>query len=152
MVCMSGYQGSSVMAVPLSATGDISGSDAIVWKGERGTPYVPSPVLYDGLLFFNQSNQAIWTCLDSRTGETVLERTRLPEISNIYASPVAAAGRVYVTGRSGTTIVLKRARTVQLLATNRLAERVNSSPALAGTELFIRGAKSVYCIAEGAKR
>ena len=65
---------------------------------------------------------------------------------------MAAAGRVYVTGRSGTTIVLKRARTVQLLATNRLAERVSSSPALAGKELFIRGNKSVYCIAEGGKR
>ena len=152
VVCMSGYQGYSVMAVPLSATGDISGSDAILWKGNQGTPYVPSPVLYDGLLFFNQSNQAIWTCLDSRTGETVLERTRLPNVSNIYASPVAAAGRMYVTGRSGTTLVLKRSRTLEVIATNRLAERVSSSPALAGNQLFIRGNKSVYCIAEGGKR
>ena len=152
VVCMSGYQGYSVMALPLSAKGDISGSDAILWKGERGTPYVPSPVLYDGLLFFNQSNQAIWTCLDSRTGETVLERTRLPDISNIYASPVAAAGRMYITGRSGTTLVLKRSRTLRVIATNRLAEPVNSSPALAGNQLFIRGNKSVYCIAEGGNR
>ena len=46
----------------------------------------------------------------------------------------------------------KKAETVQVLATNRLAEQVSSSPALAGKELFIRGNKSVYCIAEGGKR
>jgi len=152
VVCMSGYKGYAVMALPLSAKGDISGSAAIVWKGNQGTPYVSSPVLYDGLLFFNQSNQAIWSCLDSRTGDTVLERTRLPSISNIYSSPVAAAGRMYVMGRSGTTLVLKRSRTLQLIATNKLDEPVSSSPALAGRELFIRGNKSVYCIAEDPKR
>ena len=58
--CMSGYQGYSIMALPLSAVGDISGSDQILWTGNRGTPYVPSPVLYDGLLFFNQSNVPPW--------------------------------------------------------------------------------------------
>jgi outer membrane protein assembly factor BamB len=152
VVCMSGYKGYAVMALPLSAKGDISGSAAILWKGNQGTPYVSSPVLYDGLLFFNQSNQAIWSCLDSRTGDTVLERTRLPSISNIYSSPVAAAGRMYVMGRSGTTLVLKRSRTLQLIATNKLDEPVSSSPALAGRELFIRGNKSVYCIAEDSKR
>jgi outer membrane protein assembly factor BamB len=147
--CMSGYQGSAVLALPLASKGDVSDLDKVVWSKRRGTPYVPSPVLYDGMLYFSQSNQAILTCLDSESGETILERTRLPGLSNIYASPVAADGRVYITGRSGRTLVLQRSTELKVLATNKLDERIDSSPALAGNQLFLRGEKSVYCIAEG---
>ena len=148
--CMSGYKGCAVMALPLSARGDISGTDQVIWVKRQGTPYVPSPVLYDGLLFFNQSNQAIWSCLDSKTGKAVMRRTRLPGLSNIYSSPVGAAGRIYVTGRNGTTLVLKRSRQLNVLATNRLDERIDASPALAGTKLFLRGSRSLYCIEDNS--
>ncbi len=146
--CMSGYEGYSVLALPLSATGDISKSDRIVWSKDRGTPYVPSPVLYDGMLYFNQSNQAILTCLDCKTGDTILDRTRLNGLSNIYASPVGADGRIYFTGRDGTTLVLARSKELKVLATNKLDERIDASPALAGSQLFLRGSKFLYCIAE----
>lgn len=146
--CMSGYKGYSVMALPLAATGDISDTERILWKKDRGTPYVASPLLYDGLLFFNQSNQGIWTCLDAETGKTVMDRTRLPGISNLYSSPVGAAGRMYVTGRDGTTLVLKRSDKLEVLATNKLGETMNASPALAGNQLFLRGRRHVYCIAQ----
>ncbi len=144
--CMSGYEGYSLLALPLDAQGDISKSDAIIWSRDKGTPYVPSPVLYDGLLYFTQSNQGILTAVDSRDGETVIERTRLPDISNMYSSPVGADGRVYFTGRNGTTLVVKRSGKLDVLATNRLDDEFNSSPALAGTQLYLRGRKSLYCI------
>ncbi len=146
--CMSGYQGYSRLAIPLSAKGDISGSNTIIWSRRRGTPYVPSPVLYDGMLFFNQSNQAIWSCVDSKTGETILERTRLQDVSRIYASPVAAAGRIYITGRGGTTLVLRRSKKLEAVATNKLDDLIDASPALAGKQLFLRGSKFLYCIEE----
>ncbi|MEO1971336.1 MAG: PQQ-binding-like beta-propeller repeat protein, partial [Pirellulaceae bacterium] len=146
--CMSGYRGYSVLALPLSAIGDISNSDKILWSRGRGTPYVPSPVLYDGMLYFNQSNQAILTCLDTKTGEPIIATTRLPELANIYASPVAANDRVYITGRNGTTLVLKRSNELEVLATNKIDDRINSSPALAGNQLFLRGNRFLYCIAE----
>ncbi len=146
--CMSGYQGYSVLALPLSASGDISGSDAIVWAKQRGTPYVPSPLLVDGMLYFSQSNQAILSCLDSRTGDTIVERTRLEGISNTYASPVGANGRVYITGRNGTTLVLERSEELKVLATNRLEDRIDASAAVAGGQLFLRGSRFLYCIAE----
>ncbi|MCH7729553.1 MAG: PQQ-like beta-propeller repeat protein, partial [Planctomycetes bacterium] len=146
--CMSGYQGHSVLALPLSAKGDISNSNKIVWTRRRDTPYVPSPLLYDGMLYFNRSNQAILSCLDAKTGDTILERTRLPGISNVYSSPVGANGRVYVTGRDGTTLVLKRAKELKVLATNKLDDRIDSSASLAGNQLFLRGRKFLYCIAE----
>ena len=146
--CMSGYQGHALYALPLSATGDISNSDDVVWTNRRGTPYIPSPLLYDGMLYFNQSNQAILSCLDSRTGDTIMDRTRLSGISNIYASPVGADGHIYITGRNGTTLVLRRSRELNVLAANKLDDPIDASPALAGDQLFLRGNRFLYCIAE----
>jgi hypothetical protein len=66
----------------------------------------------------------------------------------MYSSPVGAAGRMYLTGRDGTTLVLKRSDKLEVVATNRLNETMNASPALAGNQLFLRGRKHVYCIAQ----
>lgn len=144
--CMTGYQGYALLALPLNAKGDITGTSAIAWSADGGTPYVPSPLLYDGLLFFNQSNQNIWSCRDAKTGEMVTERERLPGIPNLYASPVGADGRVYVVGRNGTTLVLERSKTFKVLATNQLDDTFHASPSLAGNQMFLRGRKSLYCI------
>ena len=144
--CMSGYQGYSLLALPLNARGDISNSDKVVWSRNNGTPYVPSPALYDGMLYFTQSNQAILTAVDSRTGQTLLKRSRIPGLANIYSSPVGADGRVYFTDRKGTTVVLKRSNKLEVLATNKLDDEFNASPAIAGRHLFLRGRKSLYCL------
>jgi outer membrane protein assembly factor BamB len=146
--CMSGYQGYALLALPLAAKGDISNSDQIRWKDSRGTPYVPSPLLYDERLYFSQSNQAILSCLDAKTGAPIIDRTRLPGISNIYASPVAADNRVYIVGRDGTTLVLERSDELKILATNKIDDSIDASPALAGDQLFLRGSKYLYCIAQ----
>ncbi len=144
--CMSGYQGYSLLALPLSATGDISNSHKIVWTKRRATPYIPSPLLYDGMLYFNQSNQSILSCLDSKTGGTIMNRTRLNGFSNIYASPVGAGGRIYITGRGGATLVLERSKELKVLARNKLDGQFDASPALVGNQLFLRGSKFLYCI------
>lgn len=146
VICMSGYQGYAAMAIPLSQTGDISRSEAILWSIERGTPYIPSPLLYDDLLFFPQSNQSILTSLNSKTGKVAFGPQRVGELSNIYASPIGAAGRVYLTGRNGTVMVIERASKFKVIATNHLNERFDASPALAGNQLFLRGTKFLYCI------
>jgi outer membrane protein assembly factor BamB len=134
------------MAIPLTETGDLTDSGKIVWQHDRGTPYIPSPLLYDGLLFFNQSNQSILTCVNSTTGKIVFGPLRIGQLSNIYASPVGASDRVYITGRNGTTLVLSRGEDFEQLAENKLSDRFDASPALAGKQLFLRGAKHLYCI------
>jgi outer membrane protein assembly factor BamB len=146
---MSGYPGSALVAVPLDATGDISGSEKIAWSRNQDTPYCPSALLYDDKLYFNKSNNAILTCLDARTGKPVIEKQRLPDLSNIYASPVGAAGRIYFTGRDGTTLVLAHGPEVKVLATNKLDESIDASPALVGDEMFLRGKEHLYCISGG---
>jgi len=144
--CMSGYRGSALYALPLDQSGDLTGSDKIAWTGERGTPYVPSPLLYEHRLYFTQSNDGILSCLDAGTGNVLIERSRLPDVSRVYASPVDAAGRVYVTSRDGVTLVLRHGDTLDVLATNRLDDDIDASPAIAGKQLFLRGRKSLYCL------
>lgn len=148
VICMSGYQGYAAIAIPLTETGDISGTEKRRWFTDRGTPYIPSPLLYDGLLYYNQSNQAIVTCLESETGRVMFGPERLSKVSNIYASPVGAAQRIYITGRGGKTLVIKRSDQFETIATNQLSERFDASHAIAGKQLFLRGAKYLYCIEE----
>ena len=142
--CMTGFQGFSSLAVPISGKGDQS--ENILWRRELGTPYVPSPILYDGLLYFTQSNQAILSCVDAKTGKVLMERTRLPALSNVYASLVGAGNHLYVVGRYGKTAVIKRTGKFDLVATNTLDDRFDASPAIVGNQLFLRGHKFLYCI------
>ncbi|NCF85561.1 MAG: sulfatase-like hydrolase/transferase [Verrucomicrobiaceae bacterium] len=148
--CMSGYKGYSLLAIPITGKGDVT--DSILWKVERGTPYVPSPILYDGLLYITQANQNIMTSVDVKDGSRVIERERLPGLGGIYSSPVGAAGRIYMTDRKGTVLVLERGSEVKVLATNQLDDNFHASPALAGRQLFLRGMRFLYCLEEGALR
>jgi outer membrane protein assembly factor BamB len=143
---MSGFQGSAAVAIPLDATDDMT--EKALWKLDRGTPYVPSPLLAGGRLYFTQGNVNILTCVDANSGEVLIDRQRLQGVNNFYASPVAAAGRIYFTDRNGTTLVIKQSDTLEVLATNELGEPVDASPALAGDQMFLRGEKHVWCIGE----
>lgn len=147
--CMTGYSGFSLLALPLDASGDLSDSERIKWKKDDDTPYVPSPLLYDDLLYYTRSNKAILTCVNADTGEEVIKRSRLRGLQSLYASPVGADNHIYITARNGTTIVLERSTDeLKILATNKLDDQINASAALAGKQLFLRGKKSLYCIAE----
>ena len=148
VICMSGYEGYAAVALPLDRTGDLNETDAVIWQRHSGTPYIPSPLLYDGRLFYTQSNQSILTCLDAATGRPVFGPTRIGRVGNLYASPIGAAGRVYMVGRSGTTLVIKRSDSLERLATNTLDDRFDASPATVDDQLFLRGAKNLYCIQE----
>ncbi|REK07881.1 MAG: hypothetical protein DWQ37_20980 [Planctomycetota bacterium] len=143
---MSGYPQSALVAVPLDARGDITGTDEVAWSRSSDTPYCPSPVLVDGNLWFNKSNSAILTVLDAKTGDPVIEKQRLPDIRNVYASPVAAAGKIFFTDRDGTTLVLANASEVKPLATNDLGDSVDASPALVGEEVILRSKTHLYCV------
>jgi outer membrane protein assembly factor BamB len=146
VIVMSGYRGSVAVALPLDSSGDTTAKS--LWKLDRGTPYVPSPVLVGRRLYFTQANTNVLTCVDATTGKVLIDRDRLPNVGNFYASPVAAEGRIYFTDREGTTVVIKQGDKLVVLATNKLGEAVDASPALAGKQLFLRGEKHVWCIAE----
>jgi outer membrane protein assembly factor BamB len=92
----SGFQDFVLHAVDFpAARGDITDSNAIVWSHDRDTPYVPSPLLYDDTLYLLKSHSGILSAIEAKTGKThYIER--LDGILNVFASPVAAAGRIYI--------------------------------------------------------
>ncbi len=147
VICMTGYRRSAAYAIPLDATGDITGTDRIRWHHSRNTPYVPSPLLYGQRLYFTKVNQAMLSCLNVRTGEPLMESVRLPNLRELYASPLGAADRIYFVGRDGTTVVIKNQPKLEVLAVNRLDDPMDASPAAVGRELFLRSKKRLYCIA-----
>jgi len=144
---LSGFRGSALLAIRTDASGDVTGTDAVVWRLGKNTPYVPSPLLVDDKLCFFAGNTAVFSCLDAKDGKPLIDAQRLEGLSGVYASPVAAAGRVYLTGRNGVVMVVRLGSPLEILATNRLEERIDASPALAGKELFLRGRSSLYCLA-----
>jgi outer membrane protein assembly factor BamB len=146
---MSGFRGNNLKAVRLAdAKGDITGTPALAWSMDRDTPYVPSPLLYEGVLYFLKGNTGVLSALDAKTGKPHYQLQRLEATPNVFASPVAAAGRVYVLGQQGTTTVFKHGPSFAVLATNTLDDRFDASPALVDGEIYLRGYKYLYCIAE----
>jgi outer membrane protein assembly factor BamB len=144
----SGFKGSALFAIRLDGSGDVAGTESVLWSHNKSTPYVPSPLLYQDRLYFVSGNTGMLSCFDARTGEAHYEAERLPDIFGIYASPVAADGRVYVMGRDGTAVVLKAGPELEVMSTNKLDDKVDASLALVDRELFVRGHKHLYCIAE----
>lgn len=143
---MSGYRGAAAVAVSLDARGEVTPADGLLWKYGKGTPYVPSPLLLNGRLYFTQANQNLLTVLDARTGKPLLEQERLTGARSFYSSPVSAAGRIYLAAQDGTTLVFKEGDRPELIATNRLNDSIDATPALAGTQVFLRAHSRLYCI------
>jgi outer membrane protein assembly factor BamB len=143
----SGYRGNMLQAVDLDkAKGDLEGTDAVLWQYDRDTPYVASVLLYGEQLYFIKHLRNIFSSLDAATGEHHFT-ARLPGISNVYASPIAAAGRVYVFDRGGAAVVLKHGTELEVLAENELDDGIDATPALVGSEMYIRGRHYLYAIA-----
>ncbi len=149
VIVMSGHRGFSLMAIDLSkAQGNISDSDAIVWKLDRDTPYTPSPVLYEGKLYFLKSNNGIFSCFDAKTGKEYYSKQRLEGMGGVYSSPVATQDRIYIVGLNGTTYVVRHGPEFEILTKNTLNDKFNASPVVVGKQIFLRGNKNLYCIEE----
>lgn len=87
------------------------------------------------------------------TGQPRGEALRLDAIRDfIFASPVGAGGRIYVTARDGTTVVLAHDAGNAVLAVNRLEDRFSATAAVAGRDLVLRGERSLYCLSEPPTR
>ncbi len=151
VICMAGYRGNVALSIGLDAQGVVTDSKVgsehpIKWKIAQNTPYVSSPLLIDGRLYFTKSLNAILNCVDAKTGKPIYELTRMPGMKSIYGSPVAIGDRIYFTSREGTTLVISNSDKFEVLAANQLNEAIDASPAIAGDQIFLRGKKHLYCI------
>ena len=92
-------------------------------------------------------NKEVISCYNAKSGEAYFLKQRLDEIKGIYASPTAAANRVYFVGRNGVTYVIKPSEKFEILAVNTLDDRFDCSPAFVDDEMFLKGKENLYCIA-----
>ena len=143
------YEKQTLLAIRLTgAKGELTGTQQIAWQKNRSTPYVPSPLLYDGWLYYLRHYQGVLSRVNAKTGDEPSGPFRLGSVFNIYSSPVAAAGRIYVTDRNGKTLVMSNDAEPKALTLNKLDDRFSASAALVGDAIFLRGEKFLYCIGE----
>lgn len=148
--CISGFRGNKLQVIKLTSdtTGDITGTDAIVWEVDRDTPYVPSPLLYEDKIYFLSNNKGILSCYQAQDGKPNYVAQKLDGVGGFYASPVGAGDKVYLASKNGVTLVIKHSDTYEVLATNKLEDQFDASPAVVGDELFLKGKEYFYCIAQ----
>ncbi len=144
----SGFRGAYLGAFRPDGRGDIAGSSHVAWSIGRDTPDVASLLLSGGRLYFYKEKVGILSCVDAATGRPHYQAHRVPGLDRIYASPIAAGGHVFLTDRSGTTVVIDDADAFKIVATNSVGETVDATPAPVDNQLFIRGASHLFCIAE----
>ncbi len=142
----SARQGFFVSAMKLDGQGDLNTGDGVVWSSQQVAPDVPSLLLSGDRLYFMRGSTGVLNCWDAATGQPKYSPQRLPGISAVYASPVAADGKVIIVGRDGTSVVVEDSDTFRVLSTNQLDDRIDATPALAGNDIILRGKTFLYCI------
>jgi len=143
-----GSQAKRAMAIRVGGSGDVTDTSRVLWRYEKGTAYVPSPILYGDYLYL-MTDKGLVTCLQARTGEVLYEGGRVPVPASFKASPVAFDGKVLITSEDGDTFVLKAGPVHEILRVNTVGEPVYASPAISQGQIFIRGEKHLYCIGAG---
>jgi len=146
---MSGFRGNASRVIDLTkARGNTDGSDAVIWEYNKNCSYTPSVLLANDKLYFLRSNNGNLTCLDAEDGKENYVLEKLEGTGTIFASPVGAKDRLYVTSQSGISYVIKQGPTFEILSKNVLDDGNFASPAIVGDDLFIRGFQFLYCLSE----
>jgi outer membrane protein assembly factor BamB len=145
VVLSAGYPAKVAMALKPGGAGDITGTPRVMWKYEKGTAYVPSPIFYGDYVYL-MTDKGLLTCLDGRTGEVKYEGARPPVVASFMASPVAFDGKILLFSEDGDTHVIKAGPAHEVLRTNPLGEPIQATPAVSQGSLFIRGAQHLFRI------
>lgn len=134
-----------VVAVDISkAKGNVTGGEAEVWRMDKGTPDVPSPLVHDGVVYLSRENGMLMA-RDLKSGEELyVERVHSRPHRG---SPVYADGKVFLMGIDGTVSVVKAGRSYELLAQNKIDEHLAASLAIADGTIYLRTFKALYAIA-----
>ena len=135
----------TLKAIKLGRPGDLTGTDAVVWIATKGIPHITTPLLYGNELYAITDSGMI-TCFDACTGKVHFDRQRLPGISSVVASPVAAEGKIFALGENGKMVILRAGPKFEVLASNQIPEKFHASPALVDQMIFLRGENHLFCI------
>jgi outer membrane protein assembly factor BamB len=143
-----------IYAIRPGATGDISlkegttSNNFIAWSKQRGGPYMPTPVVYNDMLY-TCSNQGVLTAYNADTGERLYQERLGGKGGAFTASPVASDGKIYLSSEDGDVFVVKAGPKYELLATNHVGEVMMASPAISDGLLIVRGLNHVFAFGPG---
>lgn len=142
------YDHPQLWALHPGGRGDVTDTH-VAWKVRNHVSSMPSLLLVDGLLYMVTNNGTV-SCIDAKTGEVAWKESRIG--GNYYASPIHAAGRIYLFNRRAETTVIEAGRRFKVLAKNALGKAIlQATPAVAGNALFLRTETHLYRIADAAK-
>jgi hypothetical protein len=119
-------------------------SDAVRWRLQKNIPYIPAPLLYQGVYYMVKTGGII-TSLDPASGRILKEGRSPGALGEYYASPVAADGKVFLANNEGKITVLKAGAEWEVLAVNEIDDEVNATPALSTGRIYVRTHSSLYC-------
>jgi len=143
--CSSGRAGPT-LAIRPGGKGDVTRTH-VAWTSPRGSPFVPSPILYGEHLYMINDMASIVTCLEAMTGKVLFQgRLGVAQREGFSSSPVAVDGKVFFTNDEGETFVLKAGPTFEMLHVNKLEETTLATPALVDGRWYFRTDRNLIAI------
>src|SRR5206468_7554350 len=138
----------AILALRPAGRGELNES-AVVWKYQRGVPYVATPLLDKGILWMAKDG-GIVTRLDAASGR-LLQEERVPGIGNYFASPVAGDGKVYFASEQGVVSIVANTAEWQVISSHTFHEKIYATPVIDRDRIYLRSDKALYCF-QGRKR
>jgi outer membrane protein assembly factor BamB len=140
-----GSQSKVAFAVRPGGSGEVRDTPAMLWKYNKGTAYVPSPIAIGDYVYF-MTDAGLLTCIDAVTGERKYEGGRVPVPATFFASPISYNGMIVLTSEDGDSFVVKAGPVHEVLRTNTVGEPVYASPAIANGTIYIRGDRHLFAV------
>lgn len=132
-----------VNAFRLGGQGDMTEKSRL-WKYERSLPNVPSPLLYQGILYLCKES-GILTALDAKTGKVLKQARITGALGDYFASPIAADGRIYTISHEGKMAVIKAGAEWEIEKLIEFDDLVNATPAIVDGRIYVRTRSALYC-------
>lgn len=132
---------------------DVSGAEPkpVPFEFSKGLPYVPSPLVMDGLLYL-LGDGGILKVVDFKSGKQLYEERVNGSVgsSKFFSSPVAGDGKFFAGSQQGDLIVIKAGDKFEQLSATKLDAPINASPAIGEGRLYVRTEKSLWCLGSKA--
>jgi outer membrane protein assembly factor BamB len=140
-----------IFVLKAGARGDLTlpegktSSDTVIWSRTGRGSYMPTPLIYNGILYV-LSNNGTFDAYNLKTGEEIY-RQRLSTVgSGFSASPVASDGKIYLSNEDGEILVVAAGEKFNQIATNSMGELLMATPALSDGVMYVRSAGSLFAI------
>ena len=133
------------------ASGDITfpdgqtSSEFVQWSKRGRGPYMPTPLIYGDYLYV-LANQGILDCYELQTGAEIYRQRIRHSGSGFSASPVAADGKLYLSGEDGDIFVVKADPEYEEISMNKMGELLMASPAISEGMLYVRAKSHLFAI------